>query len=57
MNSDPEQEINMTPQQIGLYKIDKHQTFIREWIKGKTDLNFDLIWIAREEWIGKLSQK
>ena len=52
-----EQEINITPQQIGLFKVEKHQAFIREWIKDKPNLNFDLIWAAREEWIRELSQK
>ncbi len=51
-----EQEINITPQQIGLFKIEKHQAFIREWVKDKANLNFDLIWTAREQWIRELSQ-
>lgn len=55
-NSDLEQEIHITPQQIGLFKIEKHQAFIKAWIKDKSDLNFDLIWTAREQWIEKLSQ-
>lgn len=50
-----EQETYITPQQIGLFKVEKHQAFIRAWIKDKADLNFDLIWTAREEWIKKLS--
>lgn len=55
-NSDLEQEINITPQQIGLFKIEKHQALIKAWIKDKADSNFDLIWTAREQWIEKLSQ-
>jgi hypothetical protein len=51
-----EQKINITPQQIGLFKMEKHQAFIRTWIKDKDDLSFDLIWAAREQWIKKLSQ-
>lgn len=54
-NAKLEQEIIITPQQIGLFKVEKHQAFIRAWIKDKADLNFDLIWTAREEWIAKLS--
>jgi len=55
-NFDLEQEINITPQQIGLFKVEQHQAFIKTWIKDKADLNFDLIWTAREQWIEKLSQ-
>lgn len=55
-NADLEEEINITPQQIGLFKVEKHQAFIRAWIKDKVNLDFDLIWTAREEWIRKLSQ-
>ena len=55
--SDLEQEIDITPQQIGLFKVEKHQAFIREWLKDKAHLNFDLIWAAREQWIQELSQR
>lgn len=51
-----EQEINITPEQIGALKVEKHRAFIKEWIKDKADLNFDLIWTAREQWIKELSQ-
>lgn len=54
-NGKLEQEFNITPQQIGLFKVGKHQAFIREWVKGKAGLSFNLIWAAREEWIEKLS--
>lgn len=56
-NADLIQEFNITPQQIGSFKIEKHQAFIKTWIKDKTNLNFDSIWAAREEWIRKLSQE
>lgn len=52
-----EEEINITPQQIGLFKIEKHQAFIRAWIKDKADLSFDLVWGAREQWIQELSRQ
>lgn len=54
-NTKLEQEINITPQQIGLFKVEKHQAFIKAWIKDKADLSFDLIWTAREKWVAKLS--
>ncbi|HSW75723.1 MAG TPA: hypothetical protein VLG50_01655 [Candidatus Saccharimonadales bacterium] len=55
-NADLEQEINITPEQIGVFKVEKHHAFIEAWVKNKADINFDLIWAAREEWIEKLSK-
>ena len=54
-NVDIEEEMDITPQHIGLFKVEKHQAFIRTWIKDKAELNFDLIWAAREQWILALS--
>ena len=56
-NAHLEEEINITPQQIGLFKIEKHQTFIKAWIKNNAALSFDLVWDAREQWIAELSQQ
>lgn len=55
-NTKVEHEIPLTPQQIGAFKVEKHHAFLYEWMKDKPDLNFDLIWTAREEWIEKLIQ-
>jgi hypothetical protein len=54
--SNVEEEFIITPEQIGLFKLEKHQTFIKKWIKSNTDLNFELIWNIREQCIQKLSQ-
>lgn len=53
-NIDLEQEFTINPHQIGQFKVEKHQAFIREWGKQQ-DIKFDLIWKAREAWIKKLS--
>lgn len=50
------EEITITPQQIGAFKVETHQAFIREWVKNKAGLNFDLVWAARELCIQELSQ-
>lgn len=54
--SNVEEEFIITPEQIGLFKLEKHQTFIKKWIKSNTDLKFELIWNVREQCIQKLSQ-
>jgi len=51
-----EQEMTITPQQIGEFKVEEHQAFIKRWVENKTDLNFKLVWTAREQWIRELSQ-
>lgn len=55
LNYNLEREIYITPQQIGLFKVTKHQEFIKTWVKDKPHLNFNLIWAAREHWIRELS--
>ncbi len=54
LNVDLEREMTITPQQIGLFKVEKHKAFIKSWIKDRPDLSTDFIWNAREEWIEKL---
>jgi hypothetical protein len=54
--SNVEEEFIITPEQIGPFKLEKHQDFIKKWIKNKPDLNFELIWNVREQCIQKLSQ-
>ena len=49
------QEISMTLEKIGSFKVDYHQQFIRRWIKDKPHLTFDQVWKAREEWIKNLN--
>lgn len=52
-----EQELKISPEQIGAFKVATHQAFIKNWIKNQPGLSFDTIWQAREEWIGLLSQQ
>lgn len=52
-----EQETQITPQQIGSFKVEQHQAFIKEWVKNKPELSFDLVWAAREQWIHALSHQ
>jgi hypothetical protein len=47
---------SLNPHQIGQFKIEKHQAFIRDWLKQQSKVTFDLIWKAREQWIKKLSE-
>lgn len=56
-DADLEEEMNITPQQIGLFKMGKHQEFIRAWIKDKAGLNFNLIWTIREQCIQELCRR
>jgi hypothetical protein len=51
-----EREISITPEQIGEFKIEQHQAFIRQWLKHRPELNFEYVWHAREAWIKHLSQ-
>src|SRR5690554_5512419 len=50
-----EEEIN--PKQIKSYKVNKHQSFLKEWIlKESIPYNFDTIWKIREACISNLIQ-
>jgi hypothetical protein len=42
-----EDEFIITTEQIGLFKLEKHQAFINRWIKINNDLNIELIWDVR----------
>jgi hypothetical protein len=45
------------PNQIGNYKVNMHQKFIKSWIeKENISLNFDKIWEIRELCIAQLSE-
>lgn len=46
-----EEEYEIAPQQIGEFKVHKHQEFIRRWA---SNIPFEIIWKAREEWIQRL---
>jgi len=47
-----EEELEITPEQVGPFKVQKHQEFIREWAGEDS---FKTIWEAREEWIQSLT--
>jgi len=51
-----EEEIYISPQQIGLFKIERHKQFIEYWIKNKPNIQLNSVWNAREQWIQKLSE-
>ncbi len=46
----------ITPDQVGVYKIDFHKNYIKEWIKKEQfDFSFDAVWTIREACIQNLS--
>lgn len=50
-----EQEIE--PEQIGAYKVEFHQNYLRQWIEeGNPPYTFEKIWEIREKCIWQLSQ-
>jgi hypothetical protein len=51
-------EIEITPEQIGDFKIDFHKNFLREWMKENkfAPANFSELWSIRESCIQKLSE-
>lgn len=49
-------EENIEPNQIGEYKIQFHQKFIKEWLKKEAlNVSFDYVWDCREKCINALS--
>ncbi len=51
-----EQEI--APEQVGQYKIDFHQNYLRKWIEeSKIDQSFEEVWSIRESCIAALSSE
>lgn len=54
-NIDLVQEMTISCEQIGQFKVQTHQEFIKEWVKNKPYLDFDQVWTAREHWIATLS--
>lgn len=51
-----EQIISITPEQIGSFKLEYHHSFINNWLANKPHLTFDIMWQAREQCISHLSQ-
>ena len=53
------EEIHITPDQVGTYKIAYHQSFIKKWLATQPDitsLTFDEVWALREQCIANLSE-
>ncbi|WP_378187716.1 hypothetical protein ACE939_05010 [Aquimarina sp. W85] len=53
------EEINMTADQVSIYKITYHQNFIKKWLTTQKDINtltFDEVWRVREQCIKNLSR-
>ena len=50
------EEIEIEPFQVGAFKIDYHQNFIKSWLsKTNSEITFDQIWAIREQCIAFLS--
>jgi len=46
----------ITPEQVGVYKVDFHKAFIKEWIvENNISLSFEEVWNLREQCIKNLS--
>ncbi|MFL1895118.1 hypothetical protein ACJRPK_05405 [Aquimarina sp. 2-A2] len=53
------EEIHITPDQVGTYKVAYHQSFIKKWLATNpaiTTLTFDEVWALREQCIANLSE-
>lgn len=51
------QEIKITPEQVGSFKAEYHQNFIKSWItKVKIAMDFETVWSIREKCIKELSK-
>lgn len=51
-------EEEISPSQIGNYKINKHRDFIKEWLDNNPSISYDIqrLWLIREECIAALSK-
>lgn len=51
-------EEEISPSQIGNYKINKHRDFIKEWFDNNPSISYDIqrLWLIREECIAALSK-
>ncbi|WP_133128625.1 hypothetical protein [Legionella nagasakiensis] len=51
------EEISISPEQIGEYKINFHQNFIRNWINSNDlSISYEDLWSCREKCINALSE-
>lgn len=52
------EEISIQPKQVGDFKIDYHQNFIKNWLfQTNSNHNFEYIWNIREKCIAHLSNQ
>ncbi len=50
-------EIEIAPEQVGVFKIEYHQHYIRKWLADtESQFTFDQFWSIREQCIENLSQ-
>jgi hypothetical protein len=54
LNRNTVQAIMIQPEQIGDFKLQYHQQFIKDWVKPQPPLTFEQIWSAREKYIETL---
>ena len=58
IDSDILEEIEITPEQVGEFKVVYHQNYLRNWThKNGLNLSFEEIWEIREQCIFNLSKK
>lgn len=51
------QEIEIEPEQVDIFKVEYHQSFIKDWLSNnKIDRSFDEIWDIREKCIRNLHE-
>lgn len=51
------QEIEIEPEQVDIFKVEYHQSFIKDWLSNnKIDRSFDEIWDIREKCIRNLQE-
>ena len=56
IDSDIIQEIEITPDQVGEFKVEFHKSYLRNWIlENDLDFSFKEIWEIREQCIANLS--
>lgn len=51
------EELNIRPQQVATFKVNYHQTYLKEWIKSeKLPMSFEKVWAIRELCIANLTE-
>lgn len=57
IKNDVLEEIEIEPFQVGVFKVDYHQSFIKNWLsKTNSEITFEQIWAIREQCIAFLSR-